>query len=221
MKELLTKSIFTGGFDFLDLLLEYTYPWEAIGNIRKIIDVAKGRLDGNYTKIGEDVYVFKGVSVPSSAKIVGPAIIMEGAEIRHGAYLRGGVIVGKGAVVGNSTEIKDSVLFDKACAPHYNYIGNSMIGKGAHLGAGAIISNLKGNKTSVSISYNGQKIDTGLRKLGAILGENVEVGCGTVLNPGTIVLENTQIYPLSSIRGTLGANLIYKSSDKIVKKADK
>ena len=221
MNELLTKSIFKEGFQFLDLILEYEFPWEVIGNIRKIIALAKEHLDGNFKEIAEDVYVFKDIFIPSTAKIDGPAIIMEGAEIRHGAYIRGGVIVGKGAVVGNSTELKDSILFDKVAAPHYNYIGNSIIGKGAHLGAGAIISNLKGNKTNVSISYNGQKIDTGLRKMGAILGKNVEVGCGSVLNPGTIVLANTQIYPLSSVRGTLGANLIYKSSDKIVKKADK
>ncbi len=221
MNSLLTKEIFFSGSLFLDLILEYKYPWEAIGNIREIIKRAISTLDDKYEKIGGDVYVFRGVSLPKSAEIIGPSIICQGAEIRHGAYIRGGVIVGCGAVVGNSTEIKDTILFDGACLPHYNYAGNSIIGKGAHMGAGAIISNLKGNKSNVSISYNGAKIETKLRKLGAILGEGVEVGCGSVLNPGTIVLGGTQIYPLSSVRGVLGSNLIYKSQGNIVKKADK
>ena len=219
MNSLLTKSIFKGGSDFLNLILKYDFPWEAIGKIRNIIGEAIKILSDDFIKIAEDVYVFKDVSIPESAKIKGPCIICEGAEIRHGAYIRGGVIIGRGCVVGNSTEIKDSILFDKVAAPHYNYIGNSIIGKGAHLGAGAIISNLKGNKSNVKISYNGKKIETDLRKMGAVLGEGVEVGCGSVLNPGTIVLENTQIYPLSSVRGVVVKNLIYKSSEDIIKKA--
>ena len=219
MNSLLTKSIFKSGSDFLNLILKYDFPWQAIGNIREIIRKSISLLSDNFIKTAEDVYVFKGVSIPESAKITGPCIVCEGAEIRHGAFIRGGVIIGRGCVVGNSTEIKDSILFDQACAPHYNYIGNSIIGKGAHLGAGAIISNLKGDKSNVTISYNDGKIETNLRKMGAVLGEGVEVGCGSVLNPGTIVLENTQIYPLSSVRGVIGKNLIYKSSEDIIKKA--
>ena len=153
-----------------------------------------------------------------SASISGPCIIDEDAEIRHCAFIRGNAIVGKEAVVGNSTELKNVILFDKVQVPHYNYVGDSILGYKAHLGAGAITSNVKSDKTNVSILMGTEKYNTNLRKFGAILGDCVEVGCGTVLNPGSVVGKNTNIYPLSSVRGYVAENSIYKNRDNVVRK---
>lgn len=219
MNRIESKEIFTIPSSIAhEQIIGYKYPWQAIEKIPDIISKIIPTLGSEYEKIDEGVYVFKGVKIPNSVEISGRAIICEGAEMRHGAYLRGDVIIGRGCVVGNSCEIKSSILYDKACVPHFNYVGNSILGYGAHLGAGVILSNLKGNKSSAKVHLNGQILDTGLRKFGAVLGNYVEVGCGAVLNPATIVLSNTQIYPLSSVRGTIPESSIYKGDGKIIRK---
>lgn len=197
---------------------KYDFPYQAVEKISDIISDTIDGLDDDFEKIAEGVYVFRGLEIPKSVKIEGRAIICEGAVLRHGAYLRGEVIIGKGAVVGNSCEVKSSILYDRACVPHFNYVGNSILSECTHLGAGAVISNLKINKSSVKVNINGEKIDTGMRKMGAILGKEVEVGCGAVLNPGTIVYPNSLIYPLSSVRGTVPENSIYKRDGTIIKR---
>lgn len=199
-------------------IIKYDFPWQAIEKIPDIISSVIDNLGNDFEKIGDGVYVFRGITIPSSVKIEGRAVICEGAELRHGAYLRGEVIIGRGAVVGNSCEIKHSILYDRACVPHFNYVGNSILSEGAHLGAGAVISNLKINKSSVKVSLNGEKIDTGLRKMGAVVGAHAEVGCGSVLNPGTLIFPNALIYPLSSVRGTIPEASIYKRDGEIIKR---
>lgn len=198
-----------------------TYPWEALNGLSDYIITLGNTLDPNvYDKIGDDIWVAKSARVAPTAYLHGPLIICENAEIRHCAFIRGCAIVGANAVVGNSTELKGSILFDNVQAPHYNYVGDSILGYKSHMGAGSITSNLKSDKTIVKIAINGERVDTGRKKLGAILGDMVEVGCNSVLNPGTIVGSNTNIYPLSMVRGYIPQNSIYKSSDKICKKLD-
>lgn len=219
MKELESVNFFESQKSIAyDEIIKYKYPWDAVAKIKDIITSLIPTLDENYEKISEGVYVFKGVKIPKTACIMPPCIICEGAEIRNGAFIRGNVIVGKGAVVGNSSELKNAILFDSACVPHFNYVGDSIIGYKSHLGAGAIISNLKGNNSSVSIKRGGEKIETKMRKLGAIIGDNVEVGCGTVLNPGTVIFSGAQIYPLQSVRGVIERCIIYKSENNTVKR---
>ena len=199
-------------------IIKYDFLWQAIEKISDIISSVIDNLGSDFEKIDEGVYVFRGITIPSSVKIEGRAVICEGAELRHGAYLRGEVIIGRGAVVGNSCEIKHSILYDRACVPHFNYVGNSILSEGAHLGAGAVISNLKINKSSVKVSLNSEKIDTGLRKMGAVVGGHAEVGCGSVLNPGTLIFPNAIIYPLSCVRGTIPEASIYKRDGEIIKR---
>ena len=199
-------------------IIKYDFPWQAIEKIPDIISSVIDNLGNDFEKIDEGVYVFRGITIPSSVKIEGRAVICAEAELRHGAYLRGEVIIGSGAVVGNSCEIKHSILYDHACVPHFNYVGNSILSEGAHLGAGAVISNLKINKSSVKVSLNGEKIDTGLRKMGAVVGARAEVGCGSVLNPGTLIFPNALIYPLSCVRGTILEASIYKRDGEIIKR---
>ena len=197
---------------------EYDFPWLVVPKIKEIIEYIIPTLSKEYEEISEGVFVFRGANISKTACILKPCIICEGAEIRHGAFLRGNVIVGKGAVVGNSSEIKNSILFDGACVPHYNYVGDSIVGYRAHLGAGAIISNLKGDGSNVKIRYKEQVLDTGMRKLGAIIGDEAEVGCGCVLNPGTIIFSGARIYPLQSIRGSVDSGTIYKGEGNTVKR---
>ena len=219
MNELTSASFFKGDNSIaINKIRELQYPWEAVPKIKEIIEELIPNLPPEYEEISEGVFVFCGVEIPKTACIKKPCIICEGAEIRHGAYLRGNVIIGKGAVVGNSSEIKNSILFDGACVPHYNYVGDSIIGYKAHLGAGAIISNLKGDKSNVNLNYKGKKINTGLRKLGAIIGDEVEIGCGCVLNPGTLIMRGARVYPMQSVRGTVEGDTIYKGEGNIVKK---
>ena len=199
-------------------ILEYSYPWEVVGEIPKIVSNVILNLGSDFEEIAEDVYAFRGTLIPKTATIIGPTVIDKCAEIRPGAYVRGNAIIGKGTVIGNSCEIKNAIIYDGAQIPHFNYVGNSILGYKAHLGAGAIISNLKADKSSAFVSYNGKKTDTGLRKFGAILGDYAEIGCGSVLNPGTIVLPNSNIYPLNSVRGVVPPNSIYKSPRDIVTK---
>ena len=175
--------------------------------------------DDEYEKVSEDVWVAKSAKVAPSAFIAGPAIIGKGAEVRHCAFIRGKAIVGENAVVGNSVELKNVVIFNNAQVPHYNYVGDSILGYKAHMGAGSITSNLKSDKSLVTIMYKGNKVETGLKKMGAVLGDNVEVGCNSVLNPGTVIGRCSNIYPLSSVRGYVEECSIYKNKDEIVKKS--
>ena len=196
------------------------YAFEVLPEIKEFIKRLSLTLDvEKFDDLGGGVFVSKSAIVAKSASITGPCIIDEDAEIRHCAFIRGNAIVGKGAVVGNSTELKNVILFDKVQVPHYNYVGDSILGYKSHLGAGAITSNVKSDKTNVSITLETQKYNTSLRKFGAILGDYVEVGCGTVLNPGTVVGKNTNIYPLSMVRGYVDENSIYKSRGNIVRKS--
>ncbi len=202
-----------------DLLENLTYPWEALPKIADYIIELGNKLDPEkYEKKGENIWIAKTAKVYPSAYITGPAIIGEDAEIRHCAFIRGKVIVGNGAVVGNSTELKNVILFNKVQVPHYNYVGDSILGYKSHLGAGAITSNVKSDKKLVVVKGKEEQIETGIKKFGAMVGDNVEVGCGSVLNPGTVVGKNTNIYPLSSVRGVVPENSIYKNKNEIVDK---
>ena len=195
------------------------YAFEVLPEIKDFIKKLSVTLDmEKFDDFGDGVFIAKSAKVAPSASISGPCIIDEDAEIRHCAFIRGNAIVGKGAVVGNSTELKNVILFDKVQVPHYNYVGDSILGYKAHLGAGAITSNVKSDKTNVSILIENERYNTNLRKFGAILGDCVEVGCGTVLNPGSVVGKNTNIYPLSSVRGYVAENSIYKNRDNVVRK---
>ena len=202
-----------------DILGSCTYPWEVLPQIGKeILRIGSTLSEEDYDKVGEDVWIAKSARVAPSASISGPTIIDKNAEVRHGAYIRGNAIVGKGAVVGNSTEVKNSILFNKAQVPHFNYVGDSVLGYRSHMGAGCITSNVKSDKTLVKVSFGEDRIETGLKKFGAILGDNVEVGCNSVLNPGTVVGRNANIYPLSMVRGVIPAGSIYKKVGEIVSK---
>ena len=202
-----------------ELLENVTYPWEALPKINDFILELGSKLDSNkYEKVGEDVWIAKTATVAPTAYIHGPAIIGENAEIRHCAFIRGKAIVGEGAVVGNSTELKNVILFNKVQVPHYNYVGDSILGYKSHMGAGSITSNVKSDKKLVIVKNGKQTIETGMKKFGAMIGDNVEVGCGSVLNPGTVIGKNSNIYPLSSVRGVVPENSIYKNKNEIVEK---
>lgn len=202
-----------------ELMERYVYPWEVLANIKEyIIEVGNKLNTEEYNKIGENIWMHKSAKVFSSAYIGENTIICENAEIRHCAFIRGNAIIGKNSVVGNSTEIKNSILFNSVQVPHYNYIGDSILGYKSHMGAGSITSNVKSDKKLIKIKGKDEIIDTGIKKIGAMVGDNVEVGCGSVLNPGTIVGKNTNIYPLSSVRGVIKENSIYKNQNEIVLK---
>ena len=201
------------------LLEKYQYPWEALSEIKNFIPVLGASLPEElFEKRGENVWIAKSAKVAPTAYINGPAIIDEEAEIRHCAFIRGNAIVGKGAVVGNSTELKNVILFNKVQVPHYNYVGDSILGFKAHMGAGSITSNVKSDKTLVTVNLEGQKIETGLKKFGAMLGDEVEVGCNSVLNPGTVIGRKANIYPLSMVREYVAKESIYKKKGEIVPK---
>ena len=202
-----------------ELLEKHEYPWEVLPEISDFIIELGNKLDeAKYEKVGEDVWIAKSAKVAPTAYIHGPAIIGENAEIRHCAFIRGKAIVGNGAVVGNSTELKNVILFNKVQVPHYNYVGDSILGYKSHMGAGSITSNVKSDKKLVVVKGKEEQIETGLKKFGAMLGDNVEVGCNSVLNPGTVIGRNTNIYPLSSVRGVVKENSIYKNKNEIVEK---
>lgn len=196
-----------------------TYPWEVLPKIGEFI-VALGNTlsEDKYDKKGENVWIAKSAKVFDSAYINGPCIIDEDAEVRHCAFVRGNAIVGKGAVVGNSTELKNVILFNKVQVPHYNYVGDSVLGYKSHMGAGSITSNVKSDKTLVTVKSKYGNIETGLKKMGAMLGDNVEVGCNSVLNPGTVIGRNSNVYPTSMVRGYVEENSIYKKQGEIVEK---
>ena len=203
------------------LLEGLTYPWEALPKIHDfIIDLGESLPKDIYEERGDYIWVAKSAKVAPTACLNGPLIVDEDAEIRHCAFVRGNAIVGKGAVVGNSTELKNVILFNKVQVPHYNYVGDSILGFKAHMGAGSITSNVKSDKTLVVVKGEGISIETGLKKMGAMLGDNVEVGCNSVLNPGTVVGRNTNIYPASMVRGVIPAGSIYKKATEIVGKRE-
>ena len=198
--------------------MKHKYPWDALEGLGDFIrELGKG-LTEEYREIRDDVWVAKGAAVATGAVIMAPAIICQGAEIRHCAYIRGGVIVGKGAVVGNSTELKNCILFDGVQVPHYNYVGDSILGYKAHMGAGSVASNLKSDRSEVVVKLPDGEIPTGRRKLGAILGDYAEIGCHAVLNPGTVVGRGASVYPLSCVRGVVPSGHIYKSRDNVVER---
>lgn len=222
MKELEIRELFDLSQTLAAKLLEQAvYPWEILPKIGEFIkELGAGLPETEYEKRGEDVWIAKDAEVAPTAYIHGPAIIGKGAEIRHCAFIRGNALVGEGTVVGNSTELKNVILFNKVQVPHYNYVGDSILGYKSHMGAGSITSNVKSDKTLVVI-HGDEEIPTGLKKMGAILGDNVEVGCGSVLNPGTIIGKNTNVYPLSTVRGVLPAGSIYKKSGEVSRKEER
>ncbi len=196
-----------------------TYPWEALPKISDyIMAVGPSLSKDEFDQIGDNIWVAKTAKIAPTAFLSGPLIICPGAEVRHCAFIRGSAIVGSGSVVGNSTELKNSIIFQNAQVPHYNYIGDSILGYKAHLGAGAITSNLKSDKSIVTVPEDEGRINTELKKFGAIVGDNVEVGCNSVLNPGTVIGRGTTVYPLSMVRGTIPANSIYKKAGEIAEK---
>ena len=196
-----------------------TYPWEVLGGIKDFILALGPTLpEEEYDHPAEGVWIAKDATVFPSAYIGAPCIIDHGAEVRHCAFIRGSAIVGKGCVVGNSVELKNVVLFDSVQTPHYNYVGDSILGYKSHMGAGSITSNVKSDKTLVVVKSGAERIETGLKKFGAILGDNVEVGCNSVLNPGSVLGRGVSVYPTNSVRGVIPAGHIYKSADEIVER---
>ena len=209
LKETIAAGAFTG----------CVYPWEVLGRIKdEILKIGSMLSLEEYDKIGENVWIAKSAKIAPTASITGPAIIGKGAQIRHCAYIRGNAIVGEEAVVGNSTELKNVILFNKVQVPHYNYVGDSILGYKAHMGAGSITSNVKSDKSLVVVHAKELKLETGLKKFGAILGDNVEVGCNSVLNPGSVIGRNASIYPLSMVRGYVAEASIYKKAGEIAAK---
>ena len=204
-----------------DLFKGKVYPWEVLSQISGFIIELGNKLDKTqYDEVSENIWIHKTAKVAPTACLNAPLIVDAEAEIRHCAFVRGSAIVGKGAVVGNSTELKNVVLFDKVQVPHYNYVGDSVLGYKSHMGAGSITSNVKSDKTLVTINTGESKIETGLKKMGAVLGDNVEVGCNSVLNPGTVVGKESNIYPLSMVRGYVPEKSIYKHQGEVAKKIE-
>ena len=220
MKELTVSELYSLDETLAkDIFEDVTYPWEVLPKIGEFIQKLGDTLsEEEYEKRGENIWIAKSAKVAPTACIHGPAIIGKDAEVRHCAFIRGNAIVGEGAVVGNSTELKNVILFNKVQVPHYNYVGDSVLGYKAHMGAGSITSNVKSDKTLVTVKTPDGPIETGLKKFGAMLGDNVEVGCGSVLNPGTVVGAHTNIYPLSMVREFVPANSIYKKRGEVAEK---
>ena len=215
IKELfsLDKTIAAGIFEGA------VYPWEVLSKIGDyIVGLGNSLPQKEYYKRGDNIWIHKEATVFDSAYIAGPAIICKGAEVRHCAFIRGKAVVGENAVVGNSTELKNVILFDNVQVPHYNYVGDSILGYKAHMGAGSITSNVKSDKTLVVVKNGDEQIETGLKKFGAMLGDYVEVGCNSVLNPGTVIGRHCNVYPLSSVRGVIPEGHIFKDKNNIIKK---
>lgn len=209
LNETIAKEIFEG----------CTYPWEVLPKIKDFIIKLGETLDLNkYNKLDNNIWIAKSATIAPTAYIAGPTIIGENTEVRHCAFIRGNALVGDNCVVGNSTELKNVILFNNVQVPHYNYVGDSILGTYSHMGASSITSNVKSDKKLVIVKDENEQIETGLKKFGAIIGDNVEVGCGSVLNPGTVIGKNSNIYPLSSVRGVINENSIYKKQGEIVDK---
>lgn len=209
LKETMAKDLFEGK----------TYPWEVLPLIHDYILTLGPTLDKEeYEQVGENIWIAKSATVAPTAYINGPCIIGKNAQIRHCAFIRENAIVGEGATVGNSTELKNVILFNKVEVPHYNYVGDSVLGYKAHMGAGSITSNVKADRKNVVVHGSDFEIETGMKKFGAMLGDWAEIGCNSVLNPGTVVGRHSNVYPLSSVRGIVPANSIYKNKNEIVEK---
>ena len=209
MEETIAKDI----FDDCDS------PWEVLPKIEAfILELGKTLSEDEYDCIDGNIWIAKSATIAPTASITGPCIIGKNTEVRQSAFIRGKAIVGENCVVGNSTELKNVILFNNVQVPHYNYVGDSILGFKSHMGAGSITSNVKSDKTIVTINYQGEKLNTGLKKMGAILGNYVEVGCNSVLNPGTVIGSNTNVYPLSSVRGFIPRGCIFKKQTNIVQK---
>lgn len=202
-----------------DYLRRFEYPWQALSGIKDLIlSLGEALSEEEYDNPDENVWIAKDAKIFQGANIFGPVIIGKRTEVRPGAFIRGSALVGADCVIGNSTELKNVILFDNVQVPHYNYVGDSILGYKAHMGAGAVTSNVKSDKTLVVVKNGAQRFESGLKKMGAMLGDRVEVGCNSVLNPGTVIGRDTSIYPLSCVRGTVPAGCIYKGADNIVKK---
>ena len=199
-------------------LSTFTYPWEALKGIKDMILQLGSTLGEEYNRISQDVWVHNTAKVAPTAYLGAPCIIGANTEVRHGAFVRGSALVGENCVVGNSVELKNVILFDNVQVPHYNYVGDSILGYKAHMGAGSITSNVKSDKSLVVIHVQ-PPIETGIKKVGAMLGDRVEVGCNSVLNPGTVIGRDSNVYPTSCVRGVIPANSIYKAQNNIVKKS--
>jgi len=205
-----------------ELFESVTYPWEALENLSEfILKLGESLPKDKYEKKGDDIWLAKNAQIAPTAYLHGPLIICDNTEVRHCAFIRGTAIVGENCVVGNSTELKGSILFNYVQAPHYNYIGDSILGYKAHTGAGVITSNLKSDKSLVTVMVGGDRLDTNRKKFGAIVGDNTEVGCNSVLNPGTVLGRNTNVYPLSMVRGYVPENSIYKKLGEVCEKIDR
>ncbi|MDD3252382.1 MAG: UDP-N-acetylglucosamine pyrophosphorylase [Lachnospiraceae bacterium] len=204
-----------------ELLEQYEYPWESLEHIEEfIMKLGESLPQDEYASPKKGFWIHKSAKIAPTAGVIGPVIIGKGAELRHCAFIRGKVIIGEGAVVGNSSELKNSILFDGVQVPHYNYVGDSILGYKSHMGAGSITSNVKSDKSLVKVHAEDGDIETGLKKFGAMIGDNVEVGCGSVLNPGTVIGKNCNIYPLSSVRTCVDAGSIYKKQGEVAKKQE-
>ena len=201
-----------------EYLKAFEYPWQALSGIKALILELGSNLSDEYTQVSPGVWVHQTAKVAPTAYLGSPCIIGAGTEVRHCAFIRGSALVGENCVVGNSVELKNVILFDNVQVPHYNYVGDSILGYKAHMGAGSLTSNVKSDKTLVVVKNGDERIETGLKKFGAMLGDFVEVGCNSVLNPGTVVGRCSNIYPLSCVRGTVPADSIYQTGGKIVKK---
>jgi len=217
-----TNEIFISNESIADAFIKsFEYPFQVLPNIKNYIIELGNNLSEDYLRKDDNIWIHKSAKISNSAEIIGPCIIDENAEIRHNAYIRGSVIVGKNAVVGNSCELKNVILYDYVQVPHFNYVGDSILGTHSHLGAGAIISNLKADKQNIIIKENEEYLETNLRKIGAFLGDNVEIGCNCVLNPGTVIYSNSIVYSTVSVRGVIPGNVIVKDMNNIVKKRNK
>ena len=204
-----------------DFLAQYEYPWQALAGISKLITALGPELGEDYTEISPEVWVHKTAVIAPTAYIGAPCIIGARTEVRHCAFVRGSALVGEDCVVGNSVELKNVILFDKVQVPHFNYVGDSILGYKSHMGAGSVTSNFKSDASLVTIRNGDEKIVTGLQKIGALMGDFVEVGCNSVLNPGTVVGKNTTIYPTSCVRGVVPGGHIWKTGGKLVKKEER
>ena len=204
-----------------DLFEEYEHPWEVLPMIEMFILRISSKLGSEYEERDKNVFVHKTAKISDTASITGPCIIGANAEVRHCAYIRGKVIVGDNSVIGNSTEVKNAIIFNNVQCPHFNYVGDAIMGEYSHIGAGVILSNVKSDKTNIVVKDNDDVYETGLRKFSAILGNHVEVGCNSVVCPGSIVGENTNIYPLTRVRGVIGSNKIVKDMNNIIEKEER
>lgn len=220
LEEMKMKELFDMSHTIAERIFDnHAYPWEVLPEIGDFIRSLGPLLPENeYRKIGKDIWIHKTAKVAPTIMMTGPMIICAGANVRHNAFLRGNVIIGEKAVVGNSCELKNALLFDEVQVPHFNYVGDSILGYKAHMGAGAVTSNVKADKGLVKVHAEDGDVETGRKKFGAILGDHAEIGCNSVLNPGTVIGRNSNVYPLSSVRGCVPSDSIYKGQDNIVVK---